>query len=114
MISKKTVYFYIFLLNITTFFQSSSAQDDVIFGSAESMESVMQIDQYNDVSNDSRGIDIFDDQNSFEAAMEDLDIEDFINTVDTAATPRKIEVKSILELLDEVGAFSVLDQDFYK
>ena len=127
MISRKTVHFYIFLFSTVIFFQPLHTEEKEIFGPTEAMENVMDMNSWihpiNDtpassdgdpLDNSSRGIDIFDDIDSFEAGMEDLDIDEFLDTVTLDTASRKIEVKSILELLEEMGAFSVLDQDFYK
>lgn len=116
MISKKAAPFYIFLLGATIFFQSIHTEEIDIFGSIESMEQAMNMDEWNNpLADSSRDIDIFDDMDSFEQGMENFAIDDFLDTVALdSAGPRKIEVKSILELLEDVGAFSVLDKDFYK
>ena len=117
MFSIKAAPFYIFLLGTVVFFQPIYTAETDIFGSVESMEEAMTIAQDTNALPDdsSRGIDIFDDMDSFEQSMADLDIDDFLDTValDTP-TSRQIDSASILQLLEEVGAFSILDQDFYK
>lgn len=63
-------------------------------------------------SNDMRTMDIFDDVNSLE---DDLLIDGFLDSISLHDAPiRQIPVKSILGLLEDIGAFSLLDQDFYK
>ncbi|TET36837.1 hypothetical protein E3J61_00180 [Candidatus Dependentiae bacterium] len=117
MFSTKAAHFYIFLFGTVIFFQPLYTAEVDVFGSVESMEEAMTIDQDNNTLPDdsSRGIDMFDDIDSFEQGMDDLDINDFLNTValDTGG-PRNIEPAEILELLEAANVFSVLDQDFYR
>ena len=117
MFSTKATHFYIFLFGTVIFFQPLYTAEVDVFGSVESMEEAMTIDQDNNTLPDdsSRGIDMFDDIDSFEQGMDDLDINDFLNTValDTGG-PRNIEPAEILELLEAANVFSVLDQDFYR
>lgn len=117
MFSIKTVHFYIFLFGFAIFFQPLYAAEVDVFGSVESMEEAMTMDQSNNTlpDNSSRDIDMFDDIDSFEQGMDNLDINDFLNTVALdAGGPRNIAPAEILELLEAANVFSVLDQDFYR
>lgn len=60
------------------------------------------------IGNDIRTFDIFDD-------LEDnLFLDEFLDSIPPYQMPtRQIDIKSILGLLEDTGAFRILDQDFY-
>lgn len=60
------------------------------------------------IGNDIRTFDIFDD-------LEDnLFLDEFLDSIPPYQMPtRQVDIKSILGLLEDIGAFSILDQDFY-
>ena len=65
----------------------------------------------NSLASDVRALDIFDD----ETMEEDLFIDGFLDTLSFDDMPKRtIPIKSILGLLESIGAFTILDQDFYK
>ncbi len=60
-----------------------------------------------------RLLDTFDDIDSFEDSIT-MDMDDFFDTVSLDAhAHRSIEIASLLGLLEAIGAFTILDQDFY-
>ncbi len=60
------------------------------------------------IGNDVRTFDIFDD------TEDNMFIDEFLDSIPPyEMTTRQIDVKSILGLLEEIGAFRLLDQDFY-
>lgn len=62
----------------------------------------------NEISTDVRRFDSFDD---FEQS---IFMDDFLDSIPPYQMPtRQIDVKSILGLLEDIGAFQLLDQDFY-
>ncbi len=112
----------------------NNTQDVSIFGDLSFMEKNMSINDFTNTkqtvndprvidivndftdntqeANDSRVMDIFDDIDLLEESMA---IDGFLDTVSFDEMPtRAIEVRSILGLLEDVGAFTILDQDFYR
>lgn len=84
------------------------------FESVEAMEQNMGI---NENVHTTRSSDPFDSMDSLEQNIFDDDIGDMGDILEMLGhdiAPRKVDVKSILELLSEIGAFSILDEDFYK
>lgn len=112
MILKNKVTFSLFLSGFLLFARPLYSVSNEPFESVQAMENSMDLTSN---TNNNRGPDLWNTMDNFEQSMNSGDIDEFLDTVSLDGNmSRKIEVKSILELLEEVGAFSILDQDFYK
>ena len=112
MISTKHGTVYTFLLCISLSFAITYPEQNELFSNVKTMEQDMDITGWVTPEKGTRTMDLFDDMDNFEDSVA---IDDFFDTVslDPAAS-RKIEAKNILGFLESIGAFTVLDQDFYK